>query len=94
MNRIEFDSICLKQRFSPSYRETMYQVLRVIVKTNFPIGIMQISLPNNRSHELFSMLSVAFILRCRGTWLIELVEKMRLRPPLFFQASQPGYSMV
>ena len=40
------------------------------------------------------MFSVALLL-CRGTWLIELVEKLGLRPPLFlFEAPQPGYAMV
>ena len=52
---------------------------------------MQISLSSHRSLELFSVFSVAlllcrgtWLLLYRGTWLIALVEKMGLRPPLFF----------
>ena len=32
-------------------------------------------------------------LLCRGTWLIELVAELYLRPPLFFEAPQPWYAM-
>ena len=51
----------------------------------FPTGIMQISLSYHRSFELFPVFSVALLLLCRGTWLIELLilEKLGLRPPLF-----------
>ena len=44
---------------------------------------MQISLSYHRSLELFSVFSGALLLR-GGTWLIELVEKLGLRPPLLF----------
>ena len=44
---------------------------------------MQISLSYQRSLELFSAFKVALLL-CRGTWLIELAEKLGLRPPLSF----------
>ena len=43
----------------------------------------------------YSLFSVA-LLFCRGTWLIELVEKLGLRPPLFFLGATAGvrYGMI
>ena len=75
MNRIEFDSICLKQRFFSSYRETTCRVLSIFFfdRNNADLSI------NHRSLELLSVCTVALLLR-RGTSLIELVEKLGLRP--------------
>ena len=74
MNRVEFDSIF--------FLLSKNHVLR-IVNVFYPIGIMQISLSYHQSLELLIIFCVVggFVLFCGDTWLIELVEKLDLRPP-------------
>ena len=43
-------------------------------RSNADLAIIQSKSP-------FSVFSVALLLLCRGTWLIELMEKLGLRPP-------------
>ena len=50
---------------------------------------MQILLSYHRILELISVFSVALPF-CRGTWLVELVEKLGLRPLLFFLGATAG----
>ena len=82
MNRIEFDSSCLKQRFFSSYRETTNCVLSMFFFSDRNYNNADLAIISSESSNC-SLFSVALLL-CRGTWLIELVEKLGLRPPILF----------
>ena len=58
MNRVEFDSICLKNDFFLLSGNHVLRIVNVFV----PIGIMQISLSYHPSLELSSVFSVALLL--------------------------------
>ena len=60
-----------------SYRETSYCVLSMFFSRSEKCRFRC----HRRSLELSSVFFVASLL-CRGTWLIELVAKLGLRPPL------------
>ena len=85
IDRIEFDSICLKQRFFPPIRKPAIAYCQCLISDQ-----NNADLANHRSLDLFFVFSVALLFLCLGTWLIELVEKPGLRPSLYFLGATAG----